>query len=484
MRYPGFFGDSNKGASYMADAEELINLYRVKNGPNAPSPYGYLPTPGFESVFTVPEGPSRGSCVANGLTYAVAGYVVYEWNGVTATARATLTAADANPATLCWNGDAGGQLFITSGDVGYILDLTSFLLSVVLTSGASMGAYLDGYFLALDAATGTLAISDLLDGLTWDPTQIAQRSSAPDPWVAMTVTTTEIDLIGTRTRETWFNAGSFPYPFEPVPGAFREQGIAAPFSLPRDVAPVVWVSANAQGEREVLMRRGYDGVPISSDALAYALQSYTTVADATSFSFQIGGHTFIALIFGTAGRSWLYDATEGAWLKWLFWNTQTSTWEAIRVRTHVVTPEGVHLVGDRSSGKFYRMAADLFTDVDGSIVLRERTPPRLSAPGQVRFTVPSIQLVMDVGVGLAPSQDDDDDDPDVNPVAMLQTSKDGGKTWGPERWAAIGKMGEYSTRVYWTQCGQARNRVDRFRFSAAVPIRIADAEIEIRVGTS
>lgn len=480
MKYPGFFGPSNTGASYMADGEELINFYLASTGVKA-TPYCYLPTPGFAPVFTVPEGPSRGGCIANGLTYEVCGFAVYEWNGASATLRATLTAVDSNPATLCWNGPAGMQLFITSGDVGYILDLSTFALTIVLVSGAAMGAYLDGFFLALDATIGTLAISDLLDGLTWDPTQIAQRTSAPDPWIAMTVTATEIDLMGSRTRETWFNAGSFPYPFEPIPGAFLEQGIAAPFSLPRDVAPVVWVSSNAQGTRDVLMRRGYDGASISTDAIAYALQRYATVADATSFSFQESNHTFIALVFPSAGRSWLYDVTVGAWCQWLYWNHLTSSWESVRVRTHVLTPEGVHLVGDRSSGAFYRMSADLYEDVDGEIILRERTPPVWRVENNVRFIVDEIQLIMDVGVGEIGA---DLTDPDINPQAMLQTSRDGGRTFGSERSTTVGPIGAYGTRVIFHQGGQARNRQDRFRFATRVPIRIADCEVVARMGIS
>lgn len=482
MRYPGFFGPSYKSASYMADSEELINLYPEKNEtPNAPTPYCYLGTPGFEEVAEVNEGPHRGACIANGLTYFVAGVVLYEWDGVTATNRGTLV-GNGNPATLCWNGTAGGQLFVTSGDQGYILDLTSFVLTTVLTSGATMGAYLDGYFLAVDAATGGVAISDLLDGLTWDPTQIAFRSGAPDSFIAMTVLDRTIWLSGNRTSEPWVNAGTIPYPFEPIPNIVIPFGTAAPFSSPRDVAPMIWLAANAAGgANEVRMLQGYDAVRVSTHALEAAIGSYAIVNDAWSFSFQDGGHTFYALIFPSEDICWLYDVTEGAWLKWLYWDTTTSTWQAVRVGTHVYTDEGVHLVGDRASGALYRMGLDLYTDVDGALILRERTPPRISAPGQVRFTVPSIQLVMDVGVGLSGS---DDTDPSVNPQAMHQYSKNGGKTWSPERWAPIGKIGEYDTRVIWTQCGQARNRVDRFRFAAACPIRIADAEIEIRAGTS
>ncbi len=465
MRYPGFLGVSYRASAYMADSEELINfIYEKNESPNAPTPASLLPTPGFDPDGGVPEGPQRGSCVANGSTFL----------------RGTV-AADGHPATLYWNGPAGGQIFITSGDVGYNYDTTSHVLSIVLASGASMGGFLDGYFLAIDSATGTLRLSDLLDGATWDPTQIAQRTGGPDPWVAMTVVHSEIWLMGSRTSEVWFDSGAFPFPFERIPGAVFEDGVAAPFSLSRDVAPLCWVSQNDKGARVVMMAQGYGGRKISDPGVDTALASYATVADAISLSFQIGGHTFYAPIFPTADTAWLFDVTQGAWSKWLFWNTKTSTWEAVRVRTHVFTDQGVHLMGDRASGALYQMRLDVFTDVDGSLILRERTPPILSAPDRVRFIVDEIEVVMDVGVGLLGS---DDTDPSVYPQAMLQTSRDGGKTWGMERTQPIGKIGQYTNRVYWTNGGQARNRQDRFRFAAAVPIRIVDATVTVRVGTS
>jgi hypothetical protein len=67
---------------------------------------------------------------------------------------------------------------------------------------------------------------------------------------------------------------------------------------------------------------------------------------------------------------------------------------------------------------------------------------------------------------------------------MRQTSKDGGKTWGDEQWASMGAQGEYAYRTRWTQCGQARNRVDRFIDTFAGPSRWVDALIDVTVGPS
>jgi hypothetical protein len=476
--YPGFLGVSYRSASYMAVNERLVNFYVEKNEtPNAASPYCLLPTPGFEDVVTVVEGPIRGSINADGRDFFVAGFRLYELNSDdTATARGTL-AADANPATLCWNGPAGGQLFITSGDVGYCYDLASDTLSTVLASGATMGSYLDGYFLSLDALTGTLRISDLLDGQVWDPTQIAQRSQAPDPWICLTVINAEIWLIGGRTGEVWQNVGAFPFPFAPINGALFEKGIAAPFSAIRDVSPLLWVMENAQGARMVMVAQGYDGTRVSTHGVERALQGYD-LADlslATSFGYQDQGHTFYVLTIPDA-MTWVFDATEGAWHERPYWNHVTSTEEPLRVGNHWYS-NGRHLVGDRATGTIYRMGLDLFTDVDGEPIRRMRQPPRMS-DDQKWVTVSRIQLVMDVGVGL--SGDVQGSDPQV----MLRTSRDGGRTFPSERWASAGPIGAYNTRVQWLRCGQARNRVDQFIVTDPVPFRISDAIIDASGGTS
>lgn len=465
----------------MADAEDLINFFIEKNEtPNAPDPYCLLPTPGFEELVSVAEGPIRGIvfCDVPERCYFAAGFRIYEWNGVTAAPIGTVTSDD-NPVTFSWNGANGDQLFITSGDVGYCLELSTNTLTTVLASGATMGAFLDGYFLALNAATATLQISDLLDGQTWDPTQIAQRTAGADPWTWMTVIRREIWLGGNRTTEVWSDVGAFPFPFAPIPGAFFEQGSAAPFSAIRDVSPLIWIAENAQGTRTVRMASGYDGARVSTSAIETAIQSYDTVDDATSFGFQMQGHVFYAVTFPSEDATWGFDSKEGAWFKWLYWNHATASWEALRVGTHAYG-FGMHIVGDRATGTLYQMATDFYTDVDDEPIRRVRQPPRLSLD-QSRFIVPKIELVMDVGVGEIGASTTD---PDVNPVAMLQTSRDGGKTWGPERWASIGRQGEFGTRVFWPQCGQARNRVDRFVFSASVPIKITGAEIVIQQGTS
>ena len=56
-----------------------------------------------------------------------------------------------------------------------------------------------------------------------------------------------------------------------------------------------------------------------------------------------------------------------------------------------------------------------------------------------------------------------------NPQAMLQISRDGGKTYGYEWWAKIGAIGKYTTGVVWRRLGKAREPV--FKVTISDPIQ-------------
>jgi hypothetical protein len=120
------------------------------------------------------------------------------------------------------------------------------------------------------------------------------------------------------------------------------------------------------------------------------------------------------------------------------------------------------------------MSSEFQTDVDGAVIRRLRQPPRFSVE-QKKVTVNSLQVVMDVGQGVATGLG-------VDPQLMLQSSRNGGKTWGNERWKSAGMGGDFNIEVKWTQCGQAVNRADRFVATDPVPWRLVDCLISYTVG--
>lgn len=477
MKFPAFVGPAYTSQSLNADCERLMNWYpELMESPGAKTEAVLYPCPGFTLFSTIGVGPIRALYSINGSTFVVSGYEFYELDNFgVATLRGTV-ALDTNPATISSNGDGGGQLFITSGDNGYCYDLTTHTLTNPLTSGATMGAFLDGYFLALDATTSTLRISDLLDGTTWDPTQFAQRTAGADNWVSMAVVHREIWLMGEQTSEVWYNAGTYPFPFAPIPGAFLQQGCAAPFALSSLNNVLLWLSRNEQGAGMVQRADGYQPVRLSTHAIEYAIQGYETISDAVSWTYQDQGHAFYVLVFPTANATWVFDAATQLWHERGYWNSTGCTFEALRVTSHCSTTQNTHLVGDRFTGAVYTQSINVATDVDGLGMRRQRRVRGLSSD-EDWILYSQLQLDMETGTALQNGQGS-------NPQAMLRISRDSGHTWGNEYWTSAGAVGQYAKRVIWNRLGRARNAAFEVTVSDPIPWRLMGAFLTVRKGLS
>ncbi|NQW05095.1 MAG: hypothetical protein HQ485_13895 [Acidobacteria bacterium] len=479
MILPTLVGPSYRSMSRTADPSECVNWYveRVEDA-NAKAPAVCYPTPGFTAHLDLTPGPIRAEHQAyDGRVFVVSGFNLYEVLSTgTSSLRGTVS-VDTNPATISSNGAAGGQLFITSGDVGYNYDLATNVLSVVLASGAAMGAYLNNVFISLDTTLSTIRLSDLDDGTTWDPTQFAQRSLAADPWVSMTIVNSEIWLLGEVTSEVWANQGLFPFPFAPIPGAFFNTGCAAPYSAAVVNSTLIWVAKNDQGDGMICRGNGYAAERLSTHPVEFAIQGYANVSDAVTFTYQEMGHAFWVCSFVDGKRSWCYDVVSGLWHERGFWNVTTSSYEASRVMYHCQSFSGTHLVGSRLDGQTYLLSNSVATDVDGTGIRRLRVFRGLDAE-QDQVAYPWLQIEMQSGVGIATGQGSD-------PQAMLQMSKDGGYSWGAERWEPMGKIGEYLVRTVWRRLGQARNAVFRLVVSDPVyPVALIQAIVKPIRGAS
>ncbi len=96
---------------------------------------------------------------------------------------------------------------------------------------------------------------------------------------------------------------------------------------------------------------------------------------------------------------------------------------------------------------------------------------------QLRLFLQRLEFTFQRGVGLATGQGDD-------PQAMLRISRDGGMTWGPERFLTMGAMGEYVTRMFTTRLGQFRNGVIEIAVSDPVIVAFLDCLADVEEGSS
>ncbi|NDF44771.1 MAG: hypothetical protein EB125_03525, partial [Betaproteobacteria bacterium] len=292
------------------------------------------PTVGGSPVATLDDGPVRGLHVYKDKLYVVTAQAaatlpypqtkLWELNSnYAATLRGTVSSdVGTGQVTMA---DNGTQMFISFGNTAgtsyiYNNSTTAFAqITDVDFPGASSVGFIDGYFVFSQPNSQKLWVTALLDGTSVDPLDFASAEGAPDNILAVLVSNREIWVFGTTSTEVWYNAGGPDFPLERIAGAFNELGCAARFSPAKLSNRVFWLGRNAQGQGIVYQSNGYIGVRISTHAIEYEIQSYSTIEDAIGMVYQQDGHQFYILTFPTAGKTWVYDLSTERWHERAAW---------------------------------------------------------------------------------------------------------------------------------------------------------------------
>jgi hypothetical protein len=475
--FPSFVGGSYRSRSVNFDAQAMINFYveraEVEGSKKAD---GLYPTPGLTDFCTLPKSPLRAVFDADvGRSFAIAGNGFYEIfaNG-TYTDRGTVVNTGL-PATIDSNGSIGNQLFITSGDEGYCYDLVTNALTNPVHN-CICGGFIGSFFIYLDGVQHAVFNSSANNGTVWNASHLFARNKAGDAWIAMKVINDLIWLMGPKTGEVWYNAGLSPVPFDPVPGGFFHVGTGSRYCI-GDVADVpMWLGRTKDGHAQVYRGDGQRPQRVSTHAVEFALQSYASIADAVSYSYQEDGHTFYVLNFPGAGKTWVYDATTGLWGERGWWNQAAAQYECGRPQYSCFS-FGKHLVGDRSSGKIYEMRVGLTTDADGALIRRlRRTPYVHGGPGRNLFFD---KLTLDVQMGDGPLTGQGS-----APLISTRWSDDYARTWSQERQMKVGRRGEYQFDCTTRKMGRSKTGSRTFEvvMTDPLPWLIVGADLDVRAG--
>ena len=485
MDYPDFLGPSFVAQSPLADGERTMNFYaEPASVPGQSGPMALYPTPGVTKLVTADDAPGRAMAVAAGRMFCVMGRTLYEISDayvLPSRNPSTPMVNDGNPATISWNGDGGGQLLITSGNYAYLFTLSSNAFTQVRDpssdGGSTMGVQLDGYFIVLDTATSTIYLSDLLDGATWSATQFAQRSIASDPWVSMAVLNRQLWLLGSRTSEVWYNSAATPFPFQPHPSGLVAYGCVAPYSTMVTGETLLWLAATHDGTGQVVQTTDFSPDVVSSFAVSTAIGQYSTIDDAIGGSYTQLGHSFYVLTFPAEKKTWAFDTTPNMalrapqrWAERGTWVSEENEYQAWRPCYFLYQNDEL-LVLDFTTGSVYRLDHTVGTDVDDREIRRIRRPPSLFVENQV-LRVSAFELLLQPGLGLATGQGDD-------PQVSLRVSGDGGETFGNERLAGAGKIGQYGARTRWLRCGSGRRWMPEIVVSDPIPWRVLGATVSM-----
>lgn len=424
-----------------------------------------------------------GSGAVTGLTRTFSGqYTSVPANNVSTSSDGSGTGLTLTLTFGTGTGSTGNYVVNNSQTVGsttmYGLNFSELPSTDGAFQGGSTVDIVDNYFVYNRPDTQQWAASDVLSPITYG-LSFASKFTGPDDLVSLIVDHGQVYLLGEKTSEVWADVGTFPFPFQRIPGASSQHGIAAKFSMARFGNSFCYVSRNDRGQAVIVQMNGYFPQRISTHAVENTLVNQP-ISDAVAYTYQLEGHECYVVTFPTIQLTWVYDGATGLWHKWLWTDTQNN-YKRHRSNCGALF-QNKFLVGDYENGQIYSLDPNNYTD-NGSLIRRVRRCPHLVADFQRQY-FDELQIQFQPGVGLQGIETFPlgDNDIGINPQAMLRWSNDGGSTWSNEHWAGIGKVGKYQNRIIWRRLGQARDRIYEVVVTDPIKAVIVSANLKASVG--
>ena len=456
-----------------------------------------------------------GSSPATFLVSAVSAGVV---TGLTQTFSGAYTSVPTNPTTTSSSGSGTGlTLNLTfgtgTGSTGnYVVSGSQTVSSSTMYglnfsimpgsdgafSGANVVDIVDNYFVYNKPDTQQWGASNILSPISYG-LSYASKFTGPDNLVSLICDHGQVYLLGEQTSEVWADQGTFPFPFQRIPGSSSQHGIAAAFSVARLGNSFAYLAKNNRGQSEIVMMNGYFPQRISTHAVENTLVGQI-VNDAVAYTYQIEGHEVYVISFPTIDLTWAYDVSTQMWHKWL-WVDNNNVYHRHRSNCHAFF-QNLNLVGDWQNGQIYQIDSNNYTD-NGDTIRRLRRCPHLVTDLQRQYFA-ELQIQFQPGVGLEGSTISTISPASaiagyatagfsiagsgtvittgVNPQAMLRWSNDGGSTYSNEHWTSIGLQGKYKNRAIWRRLGQARDRIYEVVVTDPIKCVIVSANLKAEEG--
>ncbi len=447
IEFKGFTGPSYAYPNVYAAVERCVNWYCLANeSPDegkwqmalAPcpgnAPFSRLPVP---SPF---NHPCRGLIELRGEVFGVNGAVVFWLQPGGGMVYLGQIANDGKPVTMSANGN--GQIFIASAGLGYIIN--GGVLAPVLTTeflGASDVTFQDGYTVVLTPAvqpppghpTGTQQFqwsgddnTPVGDAGIWSAANIIQLKGQADNLVRCISRREYLRFFGERRSQIFVNVGATGIggaPFQSYNETFIENGCAAAASLAWLKDSYYWILQDESGAVMCMRDTAFNPQRISNFAVEQAWAGYSTISDAVAFGMIYQGHAIYSITFPTAQKTWWYDATVSALIGRACWTERNYTDSQ---GNQIARPEQFHVY---AFGK--HLVGSVGTDGNPGAVYEYKELGSLN------------------------------EDPQI----LLRWSVDAGRTWKPEQTMALGRIGQYSRRVYYNRMGYGRDWVIWVRYA-------------------
>ena len=468
MKHLPLFGSGVSSYSAVVTRQRRLNVLLDVRSDQDRSAVVAVGTPGTLTWTTVPAAPVWGWHQVGTSLYVVAGKQLYSVNSAGAV---SVIGALPTVSRFVSMVDNALQLLIVDGVAGYIYSITGHTISTItdtnFPNGCTSVGFLDGYFFAVvPGVSGAFNQSVYQDGTNWtEPGTsspiIGYKENSSDPLLALNVVNGTMMLYGSTSTELWQDVAGAPLLVQRINGATQPWGLAAVNSLAVLAGgSTVFLGFNPDGGVRVVQLVGTGLAPISTSDVDYTIKHFSVVADAVALVYSAYGHSVYQLTFPTAGRTLCYDLASGLWHE-----AQTGLGvTAPHFATLGVAFAGKNLLCDATTGHIYYTDENAYSD-NGAPIPREVCTRHIRADGN-RLYLSQLMLDMETGVGnsAAPA-----------PHVFVSVSRDGGHTFGPERFKLLGSVGQYIQRVVFNRLGSARDFVVRIRMADAVKFILTSA---------
>lgn len=452
---PGRYGPDGGG--------RLINCYPEQVSKAAKSPLPFYPMEGLRAFSTLTGGgPCRGAISFDPYGYVVSGPLLFKIvPGGNSIIIGGIPGGD--PTFMARNRKSpNAQIAIVSQGLRYIVedDEIHTIADTDLPTVNSVTS-IGGYFV-FSTPDGRIFITSIDEGTEIDALDFATAEANPDGLLVAEARAQEVILFGTKSIEFWANTGSSLYPFERNSAAtLQNLGLLCQHSV-RDINDVKFFVASDATVRQL---DGYQPKRISTHAVERDIDRADKTA-ITATAYPLRGHLFYSL--SSPDWTWTYDVLTGLW-------HERQSYELPRWRCECfLDVNGTRVVGDYAQGKLYEVDPDSYSEAGNHLVFTIRSAPMHAFPSAVGINAMYIDTIPGTGLNTT----------DIHtsiPGLMMRYSDDGGKSYGGERVADTGAIGDFNKRVKFFGLGQTQEdgRIFELSMSAAVIRGITGAMIDI-----
>jgi hypothetical protein len=448
------FGPEVTSYSAVVTRQRRVNvMYDVRKGQDRAAIVA-VGTPGAVSWITLPASPIWGWRVIGSLMYVVAGKHLY-----TVSTGGVITDLGTMPTINNYVGmtDDSVTLEIADGIAGYSVNLGTGVISTIVDANFPNGAYsidvLNSHVIAPIPGTRKFRISGLLAGATWSPEVYGTKENASDLLIALDVINGVLILWGDTSFEQWQDVGAYPMPYQRIQGGTQMYGLAAGRSRVKIDNSIIFLGKTMDGGVKVMRLMGGQVAAISDSDIEYIISNFSVITDAVGMSYTAYGHAVYQLTFPTVGRTLAFDTFTGIWHE----AQTTAVAQARHFANLSVAFNGKNYVSDTSTGIIYQLDEDAYTD-NGAVIPREVCTRHIRNAGNEVF-LERLFLDFDTGIGNTAAS---------NPQVLISVSRDGGRTFGPEKYRALGTVGTYRKRVTVNRLGSGFDMVAKIRVTDAV----------------